>query len=130
MLPVPGSAERQRNPCCQYPSVRGPVESTPPGKRYIDREGRLHCPAVSKPAEPVFGYAMSRAAAGILRNDDHRAEELVFDSTDVSRNAAGFIDLKPKPGRHRGRINKTEEFRPGNVIGLVGGTVKFTADEK
>ena len=97
---------------------------------YVDREGRLHCPTVSKPSDPKYGYAMSTAAGGIARNDDTKGIVLTFDSTDTHRNAAGTETLEPKPGRHRGRLQKGTPYRSGNVVGLVGGAVKFVPDSK
>ncbi|MEP6756108.1 MAG: hypothetical protein ABJA67_11460 [Chthonomonadales bacterium] len=95
---------------------------------YIDREARLHCPTVSHASEPTFGYAMANGAAYQKRSDDTRSVVLIFDSTNTTRNAAGEETLKPIPGRHRGRMKKGDKFKPGNVVGLIGGSVKFVPD--
>jgi hypothetical protein len=109
----------------------------PPGKQwtatvspYLDKPDRLHCPAVWKPGEPGFGYAMNSTLEYKPRSKvgDPPRTALLFDSSEISANAHDAVVSLPKPGRHRGRPQKHGPFKAGNNIGYMDGSVRMRFD--
>jgi hypothetical protein len=99
---------------------------------FLDGEKRLHCPTVSKPGEKLFGYAMNSAVSGKGKKDLTAIDTtpLVYDSSNLARNAADEVKSLPSPGRHRGRVKKSGPFQHGNNVGYAGGSATFLTDEK
>ncbi len=90
---------------------------------YIDHQDRFRCPAVTGPAS--FGYGMNEKAAGLSRDVTHRAITLIFDSTNTFKNFHSTVVDTPPNGRHLARITKGKAFERGNIIGSIGGAIKF-----
>jgi prepilin-type processing-associated H-X9-DG protein len=72
----------------------------------------LHCPAVSNRRDDKFGYAYNESVAGRALNHKPLKEmpdavktPLVYDSTNLAKNAHDAVTSLPKPGRHGGRNN-------------------------
>lgn len=97
---------------------------------YVVEERRLHCPAVSRPGERTFGYAMNPALASKVRAkiEEPDLSPLHYDSVHLSRSAAAGIDSLPRPGRHVTRARKDSPSRRGNYVGYVGGNARIVLD--
>lgn len=93
----------------------------PPAANWLDNEDLtskvrqnewLHCPAVSNRHDDKYGYAYNTAVAGRSLNGkplnempDAAKTPLVYDSTDLAKNAHDAVTSLPHPGRHGGRNN-------------------------
>jgi len=97
---------------------------------YLETERRLHCPTVSRPGEPRYGYAMNTAASGRERGriDDPDSTPLVYDSTDLRWSAADAFASLPHPGRHETRARRSAPSKRGNFVGYAGGNARFLPD--
>lgn len=112
-------------------------ERLPPADRWMDRiaayntqERRLHCPALSKPGEDRFGYAMNSTVAGKQQADFDAPEKtpLLYDSTNPTRSASDALTSLPKPGRHQMREGREGPMRQGNNVGYLDGSARFLVD--
>ncbi len=73
----------------------------------------LHCPAVSNGHDNNYGYAYNDKIAGKSLGDKSSLKEmpdaskmpLLYDSTNLSKNAHDSFTSLPKPGRHHGHDN-------------------------
>jgi len=65
------------------------------------------CPGLQMPANDQFGHAFRRKLGGRREKSFQKPENVpaIFDSTDLSWNANGGLDLLPFDGRHPGGIN-------------------------
>jgi prepilin-type processing-associated H-X9-DG protein len=93
----------------------------PPAANWLDNEDLvskvrqnewLHCPAVSNRHDDKYGYAYNAAVAGRQLNGkplnempDAAKTPLVYDSTNLAKNAHDAVTSLPHPGRHGGRNN-------------------------
>jgi prepilin-type processing-associated H-X9-DG protein len=96
-------------------------DSLPPAESWQDKEDFkaavqkdewLHCPEVSDRHDAKFGYAYNAALAGRKLNGktlkempDAAKTPLLYDSTDLAKNAHDSVTSLPKPGRHGGKNN-------------------------
>lgn len=80
----------------------------------IPQDEWLHCPLVSNGHDTKFGYAYNDAIAGKKLNlkgkplktmPNAATTPLLYDSTDLKKNAHDAFSSLPKPGRHSGRDN-------------------------
>jgi hypothetical protein len=94
---------------------------------YVDTPDRFHCPSVAKPGAPEYGYAMNSRVAGKNRETMRDADraELVYDSSNLARNASDAVASLPIPPRHQARAGKGQPLTSGNVMGFVNGSVKL-----
>jgi len=81
-------------------------------KGAIQKDEWLHCPAVSNRHDTKFGYAYNAALAGRKLNGkkleempDAAKTPLLYDSTDLAKDAHDSLTSLPKPGRHGGKNN-------------------------
>jgi hypothetical protein len=81
---------------------------------YTKSEQVYSCPQAVKDGQQ-FGYAFSKAVSGantaMITNP--AAENLLFESTKLKRNAYGGLDLLPHPGRHEG--SNTHAYADGHA---------------
>lgn len=98
---------------------------------YLDRPDRLACPSAAQLGRSG-GYAMNSSIAGKARPkiDDPARTPLVFDSSNLTANAADLLTSLPKPGRHRGKPVKGQPILPGNNVGYGDGSVRMRFDSK
>jgi len=100
-------------------------EHFPPGNEWMDcitkhqpNDRFYHCPAVAGVKTARFGYAfnsdLSERSLGKI-GDPHQVP-LIYDSSNLSRNATDPVTSLPNPPRH--------DLRKGNVIGYVDMHVK------
>jgi prepilin-type processing-associated H-X9-DG protein len=96
-------------------------DALPPAAKWIDEEDLrgavqadewFHCPAASNRKDDKYGYAYNDAIAGRKLNGKKLSEmpdaaktPLVFDSSNLAKNAHDPLTSLPKPGRHGGRNN-------------------------
>lgn len=96
-------------------------DALPPAAKWLDEEDFLsgvqanewlHCPAVSNRKDDKYGYAFNEALAGkklggkkLAEIPDAAKTPLVFDSTNLAKNAHDNLTSLPKPGRHNGLNN-------------------------
>jgi prepilin-type processing-associated H-X9-DG protein len=97
-------------------------DALPPAANWLDndelvskvsRNEWLHCPAVSNRHDNRYGYAYNTAVAGRKMGGKHALADLpdaahtplLYDSTDLGKNAHDALQSLPKPGRHGGRNN-------------------------
>lgn len=114
-----------------YEDVYPPGAKWTPGiAPYLDRPDRIHCPAVSKPGETNYGFAMNNRLENKPRMKvaNPPRMELVFDSTVLAANVHDPVASLPKPGRHRGRPQARGPFKAGNNIGYMDGSVRMRFD--
>ena len=108
------------NAFAQYAELN---DSLPPADKWeentdftsrVPQDAWLHCPAVSNGHDDKFGYAYNTALAGKKLNlngkplntyPDAAKMPLLYDSTNLSKNAQDAVTSLPKPGRHSGRNN-------------------------
>ena len=90
---------------------------------YVKDEAVLHCPEVSHAATGLFGYAYNSKLRGVNLNKTKNANQLpmIYDSTNLSRNASDPESSLPEPGRHRGRNNVA--FADGHAKAVAPGGV-------
>ncbi|HLV78741.1 MAG TPA: hypothetical protein VKT32_00625 [Chthonomonadaceae bacterium] len=76
----------------------------------VQRNEWLHCPAVSNGTDDKYGYAYNPEVAGRSLNGkplkalpDAAKTPLLYDSTDLAKNAHDTLTSLPKPGRHGGK---------------------------
>lgn len=81
-------------------------------KAAIQKDEWLHCPAVSNRHDTKFGYAYNAALTGRKLNGkklnempDAAKTPLLYDSTDLAKNAHDSLTSLPKPGRHGDKNN-------------------------
>jgi prepilin-type processing-associated H-X9-DG protein len=81
-------------------------------KAAIQKDEWLHCPAVSNRHDNKFGYAYNAALSKRKLNGktlkdmpDTAKTPLLYDSTDLAKNAHDNVTSLPKPGRHGGKNN-------------------------
>lgn len=81
-------------------------------KAAIQKDEWLHCPAVSNRHDNKFGYAYNAALSKRKLNGkklkempDAAKTPLLYDSTDLAKNAHDSLTSLPKPGRHGGKNN-------------------------
>jgi len=81
-------------------------------KGAIQKDEWLHCPAVSNRHDTKFGYAYNAALAGrklggkkLSEMPDAAKTPLLYDSTDLAKDAHDSLTSLPKPGRHGGKNN-------------------------
>ena len=81
-------------------------------KAAVQKDEWLHCPAVSNRHDNKFGYAFNAALAKRKLNGktlkempDAAKTPLLYDSTDLAKNAHDNVTSLPKPGRHNGKNN-------------------------
>ncbi len=98
---------------------------------FVNQERYLHCPAVGQTGEKEYGYAMNTKTGGKDRAQIDRPDEtpIVYDSTDMARNAADPVSSLPRPGRHRTKSRKASPSMPGNMIGFVSGNARIVLDK-
>jgi prepilin-type processing-associated H-X9-DG protein len=96
-------------------------DALPAAGKWIDEEDLrsavqadewFHCPMVSNRKDDKYGYAYNDALAGRKLNGKKLAEipdasktPLVFDSSDLAKDAHDPLTTLPRPGRHGGRNN-------------------------
>ncbi len=96
-------------------------DALPPAANWLDNDDLtskirqnewLHCPAVSNRQDDKYGYAYNDAVAGRKLNGkklkelpDAAKTPLLYDSTNLAKNAYDAVTSLPKPGRHSGRNN-------------------------
>jgi prepilin-type processing-associated H-X9-DG protein len=92
----------------------------------VPQDEWLHCPAVSNRHDAHFGYALNDALAGKKLNLNGKSLKtlpnasttpLLYDSTNLSKNAHDAVTSLPKPGRHGGRNNIL--YLDGHVAAVV-----------
>ena len=92
----------------------------------IPHDEWLHCPIVSSGHDTKFGYAYNDAVAGKRLNlkgkslktlPNAATTPLLYDSTNLNKNAHDAFSSLPKPGRHSGRNNIL--YLDGNVAPVV-----------
>ncbi len=80
----------------------------------VPQDAWLHCPVVSNGHDDKFGYAYNAALGGKKLNLNGKPlntlpnaakTPLLYDSTNLSKNAQDAVTSLPKPGRHGGRNN-------------------------
>ncbi len=81
-------------------------------KGAVQADEWLHCPSVSNRKDEKFGYSLNPDIAGKglkgkkLNEIPNAAKTpLVYDSTDLAKNAHGALSTLPNPGRHNGLNN-------------------------
>ena len=81
-------------------------------KGAVQKDEWLHCPEVSDRHDNKFGYAFNAALSGRKLNGkklnempDASATPLLYDSTNLAKNAHDSLTSLPKPGRHGGKNN-------------------------
>lgn len=81
-------------------------------KAAVQKDEWLHCPEVSNRHDNKFGYAYNAALAGrklggkkLNEMPDAAKTPLLYDSTDLAKNAHGSLTGLPRPGRHGGKNN-------------------------
>ncbi len=81
-------------------------------KAAIQKDEWLHCPAVSNRHDNQFGYAYNVALSGrklqgkkLNKMPDAATTPLLYDSTNLAKNAHDSQTSLPKPGRHGGKNN-------------------------
>ena len=82
------------------------------------RPRQLHCPSVGGLRSPDYGYAFNKDLSGKKVHQLEASRELIFDSTLLSKNAAGGLDTLPIPGRH------IKGSKPMNHILHIDGSVE------
>jgi prepilin-type processing-associated H-X9-DG protein len=81
-------------------------------KGAIQKDEWLHCPEVSNRHDTKFGYAYNAALSGrrlggkkLNEMPDAAKTPLLYDSTDLAKNAHDGLTSLPRPGRHGGKNN-------------------------
>ena len=81
-------------------------------KGAVQKDEWLHCPEVSNRHDTKFGYAYNAALSGRKLNGkklndmpDAAKTPLLYDSTNLTKNAHDSQTSLPKPGRHGGKNN-------------------------
>ena len=81
-------------------------------KGAVQKDEWLHCPEVSNRHDTRFGYAYNAALAGrklggkkLNEMPDAAKTPLLYDSTDLAKNAHDRLTSLPKPGRHGSKNN-------------------------
>jgi hypothetical protein len=106
---------------------------------YGAEERHLHCPTVSKPLEAQFGYAMNSVVSGKEQNKIDAPDKmpLVYDSSDLTRNAHDERSSLPVPARHetppmKARTPDQQDLpaRKGNWIGYADGSGRIKLSEE
>ncbi|HZT44333.1 MAG TPA: hypothetical protein VFA07_19360 [Chthonomonadaceae bacterium] len=76
----------------------------------VQRNEWLHCPAVSKGTDDKYGYAYNTEVAGRSLNGKPLKDlpnaaktPLLYDSSNLAKNAHDAMTSLPKPGRHEGK---------------------------
>lgn len=96
-------------------------DALPPAENWLDNEEIaskivkdewMHCPAVSDRQDAKFGYAYNEGLASkslkgkpLKEIPDGAKTPLIYDSTNLTKNAHDKITSLPEPGRHGGRNN-------------------------
>lgn len=113
----------------QFPPAEGWMDRT---LFYVVDERRFHCPSVSKPGEQKFGYAMNLKLGGAVRGKLINPDQipLVYDSTNLARNAYDPFTSFPRPGRHITKPRKDNPSRRGNFVGYAGGNARIRLDRR
>lgn len=95
------------------PSARSWCDTLRP---YTMDEKLFHCPEVGKGNSARYGYAFDeRVSKKLLKKiPSPGTTPLLYESTNLERNAMGRFNDLPTPGRHQGR----------NVVGYVDGHTK------
>lgn len=90
----------------------------------------FHCPAAQVKDPSAYGYAFNTkfALKPISKITNPAVAPLLYDSTNLARNASDAVTSLPSPGRHRSR-----RFRPGgpgpfNIMGYADGHAKSVSD--
>ncbi len=98
---------------------------------YVDKERYLHCPAVSAPGEPSYGYAMNLKVEGaaLSKIPDPDSMPMVYDSTNMARSAADALSTLPRPGRHITRPRGGSPSRRGDFVGYAAGNARILLDD-
>jgi len=111
----------------RFPPSAGWMERT---LFYAGDERRYHCPAVSRPGEARYGYAMNDGMSAKFRSDvdDPDHAPIVYDSGNLARNAHDAFASLPHPGRHLVRAQKGAPLARGNFVGYAAGFAKFVSD--
>ena len=95
---------------------------------YLRNEPILHSLALQRPGSaevPIqstpYGIAFRKSLAGVDCNNLVVPEQIavLFDSTELGRNASGELNLLPDPPRH-----KSKDGTPCNLVGFADGHVK------
>jgi hypothetical protein len=91
---------------------------------YTKQEQVYHSPGIPEigmNGQPQFGIAFRRSLASANLDKIFRPEEvaLIFDSSDLSRNASGELELLPNPPRY----GSNDERK--NLVGFADGHAKF-----
>jgi len=84
---------------------------------YVKSEATLHCPNVSKAGDATYGYAYNKKLSH-LKEDKISAPQstpMLYDSSNMSRNATDAVSSLPNPGRHG----------DGNNMGYFDGHARF-----
>ena len=73
---------------------------------YVKNNALLTCPSVQKGSEPAYGYAMNRATSRVKLSKVRTPATvpMLYDSTNLIRNATDSFTSLPNPGRH-GKVN-------------------------
>lgn len=101
-------------------------EHFPLGSEWMDRITKYqpndkfyHCPSAAGVKTVRFGYAFNSdlAEQSLEKVDDPRQVPMIYDSSNLSRNATDAVTSLPNPPRH--------DSHRGNVIGYVDGRARF-----
>jgi len=90
----------------------------------------FQCPTVQVKQPSGFGYAFNTKYAGkpFSKIAAPAVAQLVYDSSNLARNASDAVTSLPNPARHHGR-----RFRPGartfNIMGYVDGHAKAVSGQ-
>lgn len=99
----------------KYPQADQWMDLTQP---YYKNDIILHCPSVSQPGTQSYGYAFNKA---LSRTSDEKIKSpqttvMLYDSTNLARNATDSVTSAPNPARHR----------RGNNVGYADGHARNT----
>jgi hypothetical protein len=100
---------------------------------YLKNNSNLACPAVRTVDAKAFGYAFNRKLSGVsLAKIDAPATALIYDSSDLKRNASDDFLTLPTPPRHPAPRIKALQNGPktGNLVVYADGHVTFVGADK
>jgi len=102
---------------------------------YVDKSGTkdrpaFRCPTAVKQNAAAYGYAFNSLYAGkpLSKIAAPSSAGIVFDSTNVARNASDAMKSLPSPGRHQARLRRFRTVRV-DVMSYADGHVKAVDEQ-
>jgi hypothetical protein len=102
---------------------------------YVDRSGTkdrpaFRCPTVANADPKAYGYAFNSQYGGkpLAKISAPATAGIVYDSTNLARNATDAVKSLPSPGRHLARARRFRSVHV-DVMGYADGHVKPVTDK-